>query len=119
MHQDEYYRARNCRILILSSTKPNHCSSCVSHNVKVVAAKIRNECKMLQPAKLKAAIKFTSPERVELTLQNERLKCKQLESQIAEMKPAIENHSEHVNPELSRDLISLFTGCDKKRFHHL
>ena len=111
VHQDEYYRASDCRILISCSANP--CSSCISHNVKVVAAKIRNESKMLQPAKLKAPIKFTSPERVKLTLQNERLKCKQLENQIAEMRFAIKNQSEVISPELSTDLISLFTGCDK------
>ena len=46
----------DCRILISCSVNANPCSSCILHNVKVVAAKIRNESKMLQPAKLKAPI---------------------------------------------------------------
>ena len=111
LHQDEFYRSISCQLLISNNST---CSCCNSFNIKVVAAKKINTGKMLQPAKLKAPIKFTSPERIKLTLQNERLKCKQLETQISEMRAEINKSSEQISPEMSSDLISIFTGCDKK-----
>ena len=58
-------------------------------------------------------LKFTSPERIKLTLQNQRLKCKQLEQDIADMKTSLEMKSKDISPELAKDFTSLFTGCDK------
>ena len=53
----------------------------------------------------KAPIKFTSSEKVKLTLQQHRLENKQLHSQIDKMKSALENH----------DLISIFSGTDQQK----
>ena len=66
---------------------------------------------MKQPAKLNAPIKFTSPERIKLTLQDHRLKCKQLGEELAKMRSAIECHSEIVDPQLSNDFKTIFSGC--------
>lgn len=66
LHQDEYYRSNDCRML-LSTNDKHPCLQCVSHNIKVMYSDTRKEKKMLEPAKLKAPIKFTSPERIKLT----------------------------------------------------
>ena len=68
-----------------------------------------------RPAKLKAPIKYTSSEKVKLTLQQHRLENKQLHSQIDKMKSALENCSQKVNPELNNDLISNFSGTDQQK----
>ena len=67
---------------------------------------------MKQPAKLNAPIKFTSPERIKLTLQDHRLKCKQLGEELSKMRSAIECHSEIVDPQISNDFKTIFSGCD-------
>ena len=50
---------------------------------------------------------------MKFTLQNQRLKCKQLEQDIADMKASLETKSKDISPELAKDFASLFTGCDK------
>ena len=67
---------------------------------------------MKQPAKLNAPIKFTAHERIKLTMQDHRLKCKQLEDELGKMQSAIEYHSKPVDPELSNDFKTLLSGCD-------
>ena len=61
-----------------------------------------------QPAKLNAPLKFTSTERIKLSLQQHRLKCKQLENQIEHMKTVLNMGSEKVNFELDQDLKTTF-----------
>ena len=68
----------------------------------------RKKVNLEAPAKLKAPIKFTSSEKVKLTLEQHRLENKQLHSQIDKMKSALENCSQKVNPELNNDLLYLF-----------
>ena len=58
-------------------------------------------------------IKCTSPERVKLTIQHHRLKCKQLESRIEEMQTALEKCNENVTPELNNDLITTLASKSK------
>ena len=54
-----------------------------------------------------------------MTLQNERLKYKQLENQIAETRSAIKNKSEVISPELSTDLNRYLLAVTKIISHHL
>ena len=67
-------------------------------------------------------IKFTSPDRIKLTLQHKRLECKQLEEQISNMKKALDNDSHIVSPELSTDFQKLFSQTLLmnllKKLHH-
>ena len=66
------------------------------------------------PAKLNVPILLTSPDRIKLTIQQQRLHCKQLESQLEKMKAAIKKFNTNLSSELSKDLISIFSGADKK-----
>ena len=108
--QDEYYRSNSCNVLV----KPgiNSCSHCHLSTQKFITEKHRKITVVNQPAKLNAPIKFTSPERIKLTLQDHRLKCKQLENELAKMRSAIENHSETVDIELNKDFRTIYSGCD-------
>ena len=67
------------------------------------------------PAKSNTLIKFTSLDRIKLTLQRKRLECKQLEEEISNMKKALDNDDSHtVSPELSTDFLKLFSQSNKK-----
>ena len=51
---------------------------------------------------------------LKLTIQNDRLQCKQLEEEISKMKASLEMDSQPVDSELSKDFITLFSGCDQE-----
>ena len=89
-------------ILLLYSiySSDNICSPCCK---KIVYQKNRKT----------APDKFTSPERLRLTLQDHRLKRKQLEDEPFKMRTVIETHSEIVDIELNQDFQTIFSGCDK------
>ena len=65
----------------------------------------------LEPAKLKAPVSTTSPERLVLTLKQQRLKNKELEENLAKMQLEIEKSGQKINETLEDDLISL---CSKE-----
>ena len=73
LNQDEFHRSSSCKVLV---TDINPYLSCNSLNLKCVYDSNRNSSHLKEPAKLNAPIKYTSSERIKLTLQNERLKCK-------------------------------------------
>ena len=83
LHQDEYLRAKYCSLLVLDG-KP--CSACGLCSMKLVYDSTRKIKHMNEPAKLNAPVKFTSPERLKLTMQQQRLQCKQLQQQIEDIK---------------------------------
>ena len=66
----------------------------------------------MSPSKLKASISLTSPTRLELAMQQERLKCKQLQVEISNMKTEIEKASKPVEKNLSEDLCKIFSNAD-------
>ena len=73
-HEDEYLRSINCVILIQKvQLTVEHCSECKC--ISLAQIKVINRKKVIgnAPAKVKAPIKFTSPERIVLTLQQQRL----------------------------------------------
>ena len=115
LHQDEYYRSITCKLLLtgINPTEKNICSPCCSLHQKFISERNHKVAVLNQPAKLNAPIKFTSPERIKLTLQDHRLKCKQLEQEVSKMRIALEKHSESVDPQLNEDFQTIFSGCDK------
>ena len=68
----------------------------------------------MAPAKLNAPVKFTSPDRIKLTLQQKMLECKQLEREISNMKKALDSDSKKVSSELFPDFQKLFSQCNEK-----
>ena len=92
----------------------NPCKSCHEQNIKFNKQINYKKSVLTTPAKLNASTKFTSPDRVKLTLQHKRLECKQLEEQISNMKKALDNDSHIVSPELSTDFQKLFSQSNEK-----
>ena len=110
VHPDEYFRSKSC-VFFLSSDHP--CKSCHEENIKF--NKETNYKKPLTaPAKLNAPIKFTSSDRIKLTLQHKRLECKQPEEQISNMKKALDNDIHIVSLELSTDFQKLFSKSNEE-----
>lgn len=66
---------------------------------------------MSEPAHLKAPISKTAPERLKLTLREQRLKCAELEQQLHEMRTEIMNSSVKVDHSLSNDFTSILGGA--------
>ena len=63
----------------------------------------------MSPSKLKALISLTSPTRLKLAMQEERLKCKQLKVEISKMKTEIEKASKPLDKNLNEDLCKIFS----------
>ena len=74
----------------------------------------RKKANLDQPVKLYAPVTRTNPVKLKLALQEHRLQYKQLESELAITRTALELNSEKVSPELGADFVSLFSGCDQK-----
>ena len=77
-----FYRSSNCPLLLPSLSR-SCCSSCHSSVLKFQNESKQNIATQNKPAHLNAPVKFTSPERIKLTLQGHRLKCKQLEKEVS------------------------------------
>ena len=100
-------------MLVPASQPSTTCKNCQKQNVIVNSEINRKQTNLQIPAKLNAPIKFISTERVKLTIQHHRLKCKQLESRIEEMRTALEKCGENVTPELKNDLITICSGIEQ------
>ena len=70
LHQVEFNRSQSCSLLVPDLTQP--CRNCKSRNVRVMSQINRKKANLEAPAKLKAPIKFTSSEKIKLTLQQHR-----------------------------------------------
>ena len=112
LHQDEYSRSKSWKLLVLPSE--NICKNCRAENIKSKSEVNFKKVVLTAPAKLNAPVKFISPDRIKLTLQQKRLECKQLEREIFNVRKALDSDSKKVSSELSSD----FRSVMKKRYHH-
>ena len=111
VHQDEFSRSMDCLLLINNNKS---CLKCSRYSANLSYEKNRKDIRLKEPAKLNAPIKFTSPERIKLTLQAQRLKCKQQEELIKEINLSLQNRSRPIDSELNKDFLTLFSGCDQE-----
>ena len=65
--QDEYFRTRNCSLLLISPE--NTCKNCDKENIKFKTEVNYKKASLAKPADLNAPVNFTSPERTKLSLQ--------------------------------------------------
>ena len=103
----EYQRSRNCEMLWVNEI--DTCKPCRDNSLKLKYKNQRKISKSLEPAKLKAPVSFTSPERLVLTLKQQRLRNKQLEEHIEKMKLEIEASGKHIN-----EMVTLYLNADSK-----
>ena len=108
----EYQTSLNCEMLLVNEI--DICKPCRDSSFKLKYENQRKISKSIEPAKLKAPVSFTSPERLVLTLKQQRLKNKQLEEHIEKMKLEIEASGKHINESLESDLVTLYSKADSK-----
>ena len=111
-NQLEYLRSDNCALLL---EEEQSCSKCQKLKVKVKSEMNWKRNKLMSPSKLKAPISLTSPTRLKLAMQQERLKYKQLEVEISKMKTEIKKASKPVEQNLSEDLCKIFSNADNSK----
>ena len=116
-HEDEYLRSINCFMLIKKmQLTVEHCSECKC--ISLAQIKVINSKKVIgnTPAKVKAPIKFTSPKRIVLTLQQQRVENAAL---TREVQYEITNNSVSVDSNLHSDLQAImkrvFDSASEKR----
>ena len=102
------YRSETCSLL----TQDTVCENC--GNTQSVALKIeQRKCSNnLKPAKLKAPVSITSPDRLKLTLQGQRLQNKQLQEEMNHLKEKLVNESLPVSAADHKDFVDIFKAAD-------
>ena len=95
----------DCDILCIN----DKCEKCLLYIHRTQKSLQRKNNKLLVLAAAKAPITITPPIRVKLALQNQKLKCKQLEEKISVMRESIEQSSVDVDDGLSKDFIDIFS----------
>ena len=103
----EYNRAKDSKILV--NKDESNCSVC-EYSVRIQeVANRRKRARENVPASYKVRVSVTSPNRIKLTLQAQRLKCKQLEHEIQKMKTEVDQKSVPVTNDLINDLLSIIS----------
>ena len=67
LHQNEYFRSKSCKLLVLSSKYV--CKNCQAENMKLNDQVNIKKAVLTAPAKSNAPVRFTSPDKSKLTLQ--------------------------------------------------
>ena len=109
--QSEYNRAKSCLLLVQNL---NSCNECTRLN-NSIGSSTRKEMKrksaaILEPAKPKAPISLTSPEKIKLTLQHCRIENKQLKADIENLKQELEKSSLNVTEDLDVDFRTIISN---------
>ena len=90
------------------------CSVCTTYAGCANSAQKAKESKSSKPAQLNALVSKTDPEGIKLTLQEQRLKCTQLEQALSEMRVELEKSSMVIDNELSNDFMKILDTADTK-----
>ena len=80
LFQTKYYCSSSCQVLISKGVEK--CSACIIVERKGLLSLKRKRNNLISPAKLKAPVTLTSPERIKLTLQGLRVENKQLQEEL-------------------------------------
>ena len=113
IHVKEVQRSKKCVVLYFDSTL-NHCPVC-KEAIKKQQLKDKRFAKNIKtPAKPNAPLSNTHPEKVKLGLINERIKCLQLEKDIARMKSEIKLSGIPLSPDLSNDVVKIMNENQSK-----
>ena len=106
----EVYRNADCTLLVNKTKICEICNTVEKLASKVSIAKIKH---LRIPAKPKAPASLTSPDRIKVTLQDQRLKCAQFQRKIDGMAIELKKSSFSVDYELSGDFIQIFSNADR------
>ena len=96
-----YWRVKDC--LIVCGKLEQVCSACLEFQKRFEKAKKAKGKHQLTPAHVDARVSKTDPERIKLTVQQQRLQCYELERELNEMRNELQKSSIEVDLELSND----------------
>ena len=109
-----YHRPKECLVLYASSTDTTKCTNCLSFEKKLTKQKTIKSRKLNVAAKANAPVSTTHPHRLKLALQQQRLKCTQLEGELTKMRQAIQKSGVVLQSEFSQDVRYLMSGNKEK-----
>ena len=113
IHVKEVQHSKKCVVLYFDSTL-NPYPVC-KEAIKKQQLKDKRFAKNIKtPAKPNAPLSNTHPEKVKLGLINERIKCSQLEKDIAQMKSEIKLSGITLSPDLSNDVVKIMNENQSK-----
>ena len=98
-----YCRTLDCVVL----GECQRCEPCSRYDEKETKSRAISEKRLQQPAKTKAPISATHPNRIKLTLQYVRSRCSQLEAEVEAMRVELKKSSVHVDENLTKDFIDI------------
>ena len=107
--QNKWYRSPSCQLLVPSLRK---CKDCSKAESKESLSLKRKRKVMLLPAKAKAPVSLTSPERLKFTLQSYRLENKQLKEEIVKLQEEIACKSLPLYDDLGNDLKNIMSNSN-------
>lgn len=90
------------------------CNSCNDHTVNIWAAHKAKQRRLSKPVHIKAPVSKTDPRRLKLTLQEQRLRCSELERELTEMRSELNKSSINVDHDLGNDFAKLFSSANKE-----
>ena len=105
----QFWQHRDCTPLCEPSLEL--CTACTCYSCADDLKTKAKQRKLSEPAHIKAPVSCTAPERLKLTLQMQRLKCAELESQLEEMKKEITKSAVLIDHDLSNDLTGIISDC--------
>lgn len=109
-----FWRARECSLLCEKDTSQVICNACSDYLISVNASRRVKQNKLLKPAHVKAPVSKTDPKRLRLTLQNQRLKCAQLESELNQMRTEILKSNIEIDDRLNDDFVKILDSSSAK-----
>ena len=112
-----YHRPKECLVLHANNTGTTQCACCSSYEKKLAKQKTIKSRNLNVAAKPNAPVSTTHPHRLKLALQQQRLKCAQLEGELTKMRNAIQNSGVVLQSEFSQDVQSIMTGNKEKPLH--
>ena len=104
-----FRRTKQCQVLQMNENK---CHNCKIVETKLKKEEVKKSRNINVPAKLNAPLSQTHPNRLKLTIQQQRMKCSQLEEEINKMRKEIATSGVKLNSELSKDVYSIMSNFE-------
>ena len=106
-----YYRSLSCVLLIKGES--GVCEFCAKFQKTVKYNENKSKANLNKPASLKAPISKTHGKKVLFRIQNDRLKCAQLESRCKQMEMELKKVSVTVDSTLTNDFVNIISKQQK------
>ena len=107
-----YWRSQGC--WMMCEKEESVCTSCTDYLMCANSSSKAKARRSSKPAHVKAPVSKTDPQRLKLTLQNQRLRCAELERELKEMQDELTKTNIQVDHELSNDFTSILSNANSE-----